>query len=54
MVMAGFPSLLRTPFGREYEVTACSKFDSHNAEDPQNHFMVVAGNPEAVLATPTE
>lgn len=39
-------SFCRTPYGREYEVTACTKYDIHKAEDPMNHFMVVTGDLE--------
>lgn len=34
----------RTPFGREFEATACSKFNLHKVEMEHNHFMVVTGN----------
>lgn len=29
-----------TPFGREYEVTACTKLNTHKVEDTHNHFMI--------------
>jgi len=38
----------RTPFGREYEVTATTKLNSHKAEELANHFVVVMGNPTEV------
>jgi len=38
----------RTPFGREYEVTATTKLDSHKAEEPANHFALVMGNPAEI------
>ena len=38
----------RTPFGREYEVTACTKFNTHKAEDVNNYFMIVTGDPREV------
>lgn len=34
----------RTPFGREYEATGCTKFTVHKAEDVHNHFMIVTGD----------
>ena len=45
------PSFLctcRTPFGREYEVTACTKFNTHKAEDVDNYFMMITGDPREV------
>ena len=38
----------RTPFGREYEVTACTRFNTHKAEDVDNYFMIVTGDPREV------
>ena len=46
------PSFLcacRTPFGREYEVTACTKFNTHKAEDVDNYFMMITGDPKEVV-----
>eukprot|EP00731_Ephydatia_muelleri_P016538 Em0009g962a len=40
----------RTPYGREYELTACTKYDIHKAEDPINHFMIVTGDLEKLAA----
>ena len=40
----------RTPFGREYEVTACTKFNTHKAEDVNNHFMLITGDPQELAA----
>ncbi|XP_077989044.1 cilia- and flagella-associated protein 161-like [Glandiceps talaboti] len=36
---------LRTPFGREYEVTAHTELDSHRAEKDCNHWVFVSGTP---------
>ncbi|XP_070541961.1 cilia- and flagella-associated protein 161-like [Ptychodera flava] len=36
---------LRTPFGREYEVTAHTNLDSHRAEEDSNHWVFVTGTP---------
>ena len=44
-------SLHRTPFGIECEVVAATKLDPHKAEDLQNHFTVVMGNPAHIAAT---
>ena len=38
----------RTPFGREYELTACTKFNTHKAEDVDNYFMIITGDPREV------
>lgn len=38
----------RTPFGREYEVTANTKLNPHKAEELNNHFVVVMGSPAEV------
>jgi len=36
----------RTSFGTpEYEITACTKLDSHRAEKEQNHWMITLGVP---------
>ena len=40
--------LCRTPFGREYEVTANTKLNPHKAEELNNHFVVVMGSPAEV------
>ena len=41
----------RTPFGIECEVVADTKLNPHKAEDLQNHFTVVMGNPAHIAAT---
>lgn len=41
----------RTPFGREFEVTACTKYNTHKAEDLHNHFMLVTGDPQELAAS---
>lgn len=40
--------MYRTPFGREYEVTANTKLNPHKAEELCNHFVVVMGGPAEV------
>jgi len=40
--------LCRTPFGREYEVTANTKLNPHKAEEQCNHFVAVMGSPAEV------
>ncbi|CAK8676896.1 cilia- and flagella-associated protein 161-like isoform X1 [Clavelina lepadiformis] len=37
--------MVRTPFGREYEVSAHTVLDSHKAEKDNNHWVLVTGNP---------
>jgi hypothetical protein len=34
----------KTPFGLEYEVTACTKYNQHKMEETNNHFMIKVGN----------
>lgn len=36
---------IRTPFGREYEISTHTFLDSHKAEEDRNHFMIVMGVP---------
>ncbi|XP_003386638.1 PREDICTED: cilia- and flagella-associated protein 161-like [Amphimedon queenslandica] len=33
----------KTPYGLEYEITACTKFNKHKVEDTNNQFMIVTG-----------
>eukprot|EP00794_Sanderia_malayensis_P009587 gene9587-10574_t len=40
----------RTSFGRELEVTANTSLDSHNAEKPINHWILVTRSPETTEA----
>lgn len=40
----------RTPYGREFEITGCTKFNKFKAEDIHNHFIVVTGNMEELLS----
>ncbi|XP_031243081.1 cilia- and flagella-associated protein 161 [Mastomys coucha] len=42
---------LRTYFGKEVEVAAHTHMDSHKAEKPKNHWMLVTGNPRNVSNT---
>jgi len=42
---------VNTPFGREYEVVAYTKLDSHNSEVDQNHWVLVTANPEDTKKT---
>lgn len=35
----------RTPFGKEYELTAHTFLDSHKAEQDNNHWLFVTANP---------
>ena len=44
------PLCVRTPFGREYEVTAKTKYNVHKVEDVHNHFMIVSGNMEEEIS----
>lgn len=37
--------LYRTPFGKEYELTAHTFLDSHKAEQDNNHWLLVTANP---------
>ncbi|XP_013383002.1 cilia- and flagella-associated protein 161 [Lingula anatina] len=37
--------LLKTPFGREYEITSFTSLDSHKAEKDINHMHIVMGVP---------
>ncbi|XP_039271864.2 cilia- and flagella-associated protein 161-like [Styela clava] len=37
--------ILRTPFGKEFEVSAHTHLDSHKAEMDNNHWVIVSGNP---------
>jgi len=37
---------LKTPFGDDFEVVACTHLDSHLAEKDLNHWSFVTGNPE--------
>jgi len=37
---------LKTPFGDDFEVVACTHLDSHMAEKDLNHWSFVTGNPE--------
>ena len=46
-----FTFISRTAFGREFEVTSCTKWNEHKFEDHHNHFMVVTR--EGYLATAT-
>jgi len=36
---------IKTPFGREFEVSANTVLDSHKAEKDNNHWVIVTGNP---------
>ncbi|XP_008851616.1 cilia- and flagella-associated protein 161 [Nannospalax galili] len=42
---------LRTYFGKEVEVAAHTHLDSHRAEKPKNHWMLVTGNPRSNSST---
>jgi len=37
---------LKTPFGDDFEVVACTHLDSHRSEKDLNHWSFVTGNPE--------
>ena len=41
---------LKTPFGREHEVTACTKYNTHKAEDEHNHFIISTVDPQDIVA----
>ena len=41
--------IFRTPFGLEYEATACTKYNQHKFEDVHNQFMILVGDPEQIL-----
>ncbi|XP_078490845.1 cilia- and flagella-associated protein 161-like isoform X1 [Ciona intestinalis] len=42
---------LRTPFGREFEVSAHTVLDTHKAEKDNNHWVFVSGNPSDDVTT---
>jgi len=44
-------TMVKTPFGREYEVVAQTQLDHHNAEKDLNHWVFVTGNPEDLPGT---
>lgn len=45
-----FLSLIcRTPFGREYELAVWTYLNSHKAEEPQNHWMIVMSVPGSTV-----
>lgn len=41
--------LSRTPFGREYELAVWTYLNSHKAEEPQNHWMIVMSVPGSTV-----
>lgn len=45
---------IRTPFGREYEISAHSFKDSHKAEMDVNHWIIATGPSGDEICPPTE
>lgn len=43
----------KTPFGREFETTACTKFNTHKVEDLHNHFVIATESPQDLVASVT-